>query len=116
MAKKEKEVTANEAIAQLTMFFREYVMIGAPDGALGAAIKALEKQVPKKVLGVETGLWHCPICNSNVNQEDKYCSICGQSIDFGDPIEDALRNILDQEVESFRNKSDFITKRFNQIV
>lgn len=104
MAKIEKEVTAKEAITKLTMFFREFVMIGAPDGALGAAIKALEKQVPRKVLGVDTDLWHCPICNSNVNQEDKYCSICGQSIVFGDPIEETLRNILDQEAEKMRNK------------
>lgn len=51
------------------------------------AISALEKQIPKKVnisLKGTTG-WntkcHCPNCHSMVSH-GKYCSNCGQALDF----------------------------------
>lgn len=111
MAKKVKEVTASEAITKLTTFFREFVMIGAPDGALGAAIKALEKQVAKKPNEVDRdrNYFECGTCGEAMYSTDDleshhYCLNCGQAIEWGDPIEEALRNILDQEAERMRNK------------
>ena len=53
------------------------------------AISALEKQIPKKVnisLKGTTG-WntkcHCPNCHSMVSH-GKYCSNCGQALDWSD--------------------------------
>lgn len=57
--------------------------------ANGQAILALEKQIPKKVnisLKGTTG-WntkcHCPNCRSFISK-GKYCSECGQALDWGD--------------------------------
>lgn len=97
MAKKVKEVTASEAITKLTMFFREFVMIGAPDGSLGAAIRSLEKQVPMKVLGLETNLWHCPKCNANVDIQENYCPNCGQALDWNEQATEIVKGYTDQE-------------------
>ena len=54
---------------------------------IATAISALEKQIPKKVnisLKGTTG-WntkcHCPNCHSMVSH-GKYCSNCGQALDF----------------------------------
>lgn len=59
------------------------------------AIKALEKQIPKKP-NEKLGLYECPICNSGVGfrvgfRSDEvcyegfnYCSNCGQAIDRGE--------------------------------
>ncbi len=46
------------------------------------SVKALEKQIPKQVKGLETGLWRCPICPANVNEGECYCSICGQRLNW----------------------------------
>lgn len=57
--------------------------------ANGQAILALERQIPKKVnisLKGTTG-WntkcHCPNCRSFISK-GKYCSECGQALDWGD--------------------------------
>ena len=58
--------------------------------AYGRAIEALEKQIPKKVVR-EAGkiLYSCP--NNRLHQmtvdkkgEFRYCSICGQALDWSD--------------------------------
>ena len=57
------------------------------------AIEALEKQIPKKpVEGNPDDFWesgndYCPICGFAVRVEeykDKYCSKCGQAIDWSE--------------------------------
>lgn len=60
--------------------------------ALGMAIKALEKQIPKKVIprhirkydGFDDG--ECPTCRNSVLRDgfsnDIYCDECGQKLDW----------------------------------
>ena len=50
------------------------------------AISALEKQTPKKVSVIEMpceNIYFCPNCNNAIPHE-KYCSNCGQALDWGD--------------------------------
>lgn len=52
--------------------------------------EAIEKQTPKKpeleyidYLDVDTKITHCPSCgNSYVDETEKYCSDCGQALDW----------------------------------
>lgn len=49
--------------------------------------KALEKQIPKKTLwgGTNNASWRsCPECHSRENKTHKYCSQCGQALDWSD--------------------------------
>lgn len=54
--------------------------------AFGMAIKALEKQVPKKptdagkFADLYVGL--CSVCNEGVNSQMNYCDKCGQKLDW----------------------------------
>lgn len=59
------------------------------ESALALAIKALEKQIPKKPLHMHKN-YYCPICKEDgwmlwddaiPNDMDKYCGMCGQAID-----------------------------------
>ena len=62
--------------------------------ALGLAIQALEKQMPKKVVprhirkydGFDDG--ECPTCGNSVLRDgfsnDVYCDYCGQKLDWSD--------------------------------
>lgn len=50
------------------------------------AIKALEKQVPKKAIN-KNGIWCCPRCDKHYgrdNWKSKYCGLCGQLLDWSD--------------------------------
>ena len=58
--------------------------------AMNLAIKALEKQIPKKPLHMHKN-YYCPICKEDgwmlwddavPNDMDKYCGKCGQAIDW----------------------------------
>lgn len=64
---------------------------------LGKAVKALEKQIPKKPLDICTPVvtWgFCPVCKGELNKlgrmpnrvfmSDAFCSDCGQAIDWSD--------------------------------
>ncbi len=51
--------------------------------AMNLAIKALEKQIPKKPYW-EHGVWHCKSCGLDVFRDDFFCPICGQEIDWED--------------------------------
>lgn len=48
---------------------------------LNRAIKAMEKQVPKKLIPNQYREWDCPNCNSSINvifYQGAYCPNCGQ--------------------------------------
>ena len=60
------------------------------DDAIYVAIKALEKQIPKKPLHMHKN-YYCPICKEDgwmlwddaiPNDMDEYCGKCGQAIDW----------------------------------
>ena len=60
--------------------------------ALQMAIKALEKQIPKKPKLMENPLinskywFYCPNCNASRHTDIKvkHCSFCGQALDWSD--------------------------------
>ena len=60
---------------------------GEQKKALGMAIKALEKQIPKKFVWHKDmngiGIMSCPTCFKIVPQDD-YCCNCGQRVDWED--------------------------------
>ena len=63
----------------------------AEEIALDMAIKALEKQIPKKpnIHGYREGReintisYTCPICNKHIGRES-FCNHCGQALDWGE--------------------------------
>ena len=61
-----------------------YVML---QESIDVAIKALEKQIPKKYMR-KNGNYNCPICDYPVMsvcaRKKKYCDNCGQAIDWSD--------------------------------
>lgn len=68
--------------------------------ANGQAILALEKQIPKKPIGIyDENIYHiddddyiyepalfgiCPVCNKEVQDGMLFCSFCGQALDWSD--------------------------------
>ena len=97
-------MTIEQAIYQLTDLIKDRESFITDDDscnvfkqdieACNAGIKALEKQVPKKVLnlmlnadGKPTKVFKgiCPYCQCIVN--NKYCSRCGQALDWSDENE-----------------------------
>ena len=66
--------------------------------AINMAIKALEKQIPKKPLNIEDKYWGCPCCNGMLmvrwitypinpvplESGRDYCEDCGQKIDWSE--------------------------------
>lgn len=81
-------MTNEEAIIDI----RENIQPIVGGKSLDIAISALEKQIPKKPIldtifpsGVKW--WRCPVCNKIIvgciaNRPQKYCSNCGQALDF----------------------------------
>lgn len=66
-----------------------YVML---QESIDVAIKALEKQIPKKPTEIndECGYFECPTCGDLIYaegarfKEHKYCLSCGRKLDWGD--------------------------------
>lgn len=61
-------------------------------GMYDASLKALNKQMPGKVIR-EPAVWpdgqdglnlYCPICHEDVSSDEKYCSECGQRLDWSE--------------------------------
>lgn len=61
--------------------------------ALNMAVKALEKQIPKKPINVEKHYYECPCCTRDLGISDddifvydepkpQYCRYCGQALDW----------------------------------
>ena len=61
------------------------------DDAVGLAVDALKKQIPKKAVGNHYAHMRCPACNhripsgggSSSRRRDNWCNYCGQKIDWG---------------------------------
>lgn len=82
----------------LEYFTRRKTQLGLSDTIQQAedlAIKALEKQIPKKPINVEKHYYECPRCKQDlgVSNDDifvyeipipMYCSECGQALDWSD--------------------------------
>ena len=60
--------------------------------AFDVALKALEKQIPRKVIGEHYAHMRCPSCNhripsglgSSSRRRDNWCNYCGQKILWSD--------------------------------
>ena len=50
------------------------------------AIKAIDKQIPKKPDRWESGHACCCSCKRGIVKEDNYCCYCGQRIDWSDKV------------------------------
>ena len=84
-------MTAKEA---LEYFKRRKEQIGLSDRVQQAedlAIKALEKQMPKKPYDIDTEYktFDCPECLSKLYTDDEmqdcsYCPVCGQRLEWGE--------------------------------
>lgn len=105
-------MTESEVIKKLKQHFEylKHAWKPHPDyetmDAIGYAIQALEKQIPKKPVHDgcfdSEGMWHewngingrpydlCPNCNTNLccemnyDNKPKYCKHCGQKLDWSD--------------------------------
>ena len=53
------------------------------ESALALAIEAIEKQIPKKPYW-EHGVWHCKSCGLYIFNDESFCPVCGQAIDWSD--------------------------------
>ena len=57
--------------------------IKAVEEACLLACEALEKQIPKKPYW-EHGVWHCKSCGLYIFNDEYFCPVCGQAIDWSD--------------------------------
>ncbi len=93
-------MTIKEAIGQLKCNVEgDYINLDDLE-SFNLAIPALEKQIPKKPIGIydenehhikdDDGFYEpalfgiCPICNKEVQDGMIYCSFCGQALDWSD--------------------------------
>ena len=87
-----KELTPKEAIKELSYDNTAYGGKCTKE-VREVAIKALEKQMPKKPVYKEStdkhedGCWTCPVCGGTVgvyDLRDNWCSDCGTMIDWSE--------------------------------
>ena len=89
-------MTENEAIEIIEEYKGLFPNARNENESLDIAIKALEKQIPKKPVDKSKNPvdWHimsCPCCNNTfwnsgqfVRYQPKFCNYCGQAIDWSD--------------------------------
>lgn len=92
-------MTENEAVNKLKQHFEylKHAWKPHPDyetmEAIGMAIQALEKQIPKKVVKDGKLSYKCPCCGESAKTETgdsfidyrlDYCDGCGQKLDWSD--------------------------------
>lgn len=88
-------MTAKEAIEILRGEHDYAQLLSYVNRALEMAIKALEKQIPKRAISIYKGNYKCPTCENYIDITDddlyvyeieppKYCDECGQALDWGD--------------------------------
>ena len=82
-------MTESEAIEVLNMIETHGAL---PTMAKAKSIEALEKQIPKKPIEIDTygEYYKCPICNKyivdNFGCGYKFCRECGQAIDWSEEV------------------------------
>ena len=84
-------MTAEEAIKKVRRVKGIYAYESDYE-AFDVAIKALEKQIPKKAVGEHYAHMRCPLCNhripsgqgSSSRRRDNWCNYCGQAIDWSE--------------------------------
>ena len=86
-------MTAKEAIEILKEEHDYAQLLSYVNQALEMAIKALEKQIPKKAISTYKGHYKCPTCENYIDITDddlyvyeieppKCCDECGQALDW----------------------------------
>ena len=55
---------------------------------LSMAVTALEKQIPKKPIEPDALFYKCPICKNCVRDYNRYCTVCGNKLDWSGIKED----------------------------
>lgn len=74
-------MTVEEAINYVVQERDTYIEVCEEWEALDMAIKALEKQIPKKPIDLANSTYSkCPTCGNF--HFDNYCANCGQKIDW----------------------------------
>lgn len=83
-----RNMTKQQAIDVLRNYKIDFGRPGAFDmvTAIGIAEKALEKQIPEKVIDntpTDTDVWYqCPSCKGDLTKiRGRYCGYCGKAID-----------------------------------
>lgn len=82
-------MTAESALEIVTNAIQKPDMTAVQDIALAVAQKAIEKQIPRKVIisikgntGYNTTP-HCPVCHKMLfGNNQKYCKDCGQALEW----------------------------------
>ena len=86
--------------------------------ALTMAIKALEKQIPKKpalektkgIVGID--MWHCPVCDGEIISDwnrdiaNPYCHLCGQRLNWSKPKGDSYDFAIIDEVIAYDTQKE----------
>lgn len=91
-------MTNQEAIDLINLTLQEHYIVLELQDALSVAIKAMEKQIPKRVIREKWAITKCPCCGGNLGDylEDGYteewdhlkvCD-CGQQLDWNYPDDD----------------------------
>jgi formate dehydrogenase maturation protein FdhE len=75
-------MTPQEAIEILQHEHDYAQLLSYVNAALTTAIKALEKQIPKKVKNKQCDYGICPVCGHSFFGGMEYCSKCGQALDW----------------------------------
>lgn len=82
-------MTKQEALKSIV---EDGINLGAGDyielEALALAKEALEKQIPKNPIKIQTSpkrfYYACPICENRQDRQEKHCYECGQSLDWSE--------------------------------
>lgn len=77
----------NEEIAEKYFYCKRQVERLRVDLTKNVLKKLIEKQIPKKPKYIEGDydMPLCPCCGMSVDEnEENYCSVCGQALDWGD--------------------------------
>jgi DNA-directed RNA polymerase subunit RPC12/RpoP len=85
-------MTTEEAYRWLYVHFAPCGDETKQDEAVNVALKALEKQIPRKAIGEHYAHMRCPSCNhripsglgSSSRRRDNWCNYCGQRIEWED--------------------------------
>lgn len=74
--------------------------------AINNAIKAVEKQIPKKPVRKEFGKFYCSVCDDFLlhSNATKYCSRCGQAVDWNIVLmtEEECRELVLRKLPEYR--------------